>query len=231
MSRDSGQGERIASRSREIGQSCVPQTVRLEWRYVGAVCGLFLMGFPLWIHNGVGTIGGLPKSCKSWMGLDMAVSVASRTESLAEFVRWTTRVASICKPPRRSPLAAAAGRCFNMAGEVVGITTMYLKDGENLNFAIPINDAKRLLATESLKIQGLPDESETMQGQASDGVPPPSAGLSARDYYKQLYDAGGVRNGFVCFNDDTSATGFFTFLAFAYDEKHPHGDGMDRKTP
>lgn len=40
---------------------------------------------PLWIHSGVGTIGGLPKSCKSWMGLDMAVSVASGTPCLDTF--------------------------------------------------------------------------------------------------------------------------------------------------
>jgi AAA domain-containing protein len=40
---------------------------------------------PLWIHDGVGTIGGLPKSCKSWMGLDMALSVASGTPCLDTF--------------------------------------------------------------------------------------------------------------------------------------------------
>ena len=40
---------------------------------------------PLWIHAGVGTIGGLPKSCKSWLGLDMAVSVASGTPCLDTF--------------------------------------------------------------------------------------------------------------------------------------------------
>jgi hypothetical protein len=40
---------------------------------------------PLWIHAGVGTIGGLPKSCKSWLGLDMAVSVASGTPCLDSF--------------------------------------------------------------------------------------------------------------------------------------------------
>src|SRR5437879_13730875 len=40
---------------------------------------------PLWIHGGVGTIGGLPKSCKSWLGLDVAVSVASGTPCLATF--------------------------------------------------------------------------------------------------------------------------------------------------
>jgi hypothetical protein len=40
---------------------------------------------PLWIHAGVGTIGGLPKSCKSWLGLDVAVSVASGTPCLDNF--------------------------------------------------------------------------------------------------------------------------------------------------
>jgi S1-C subfamily serine protease len=53
---------------------------------------------------------------------------------------------------------SSGGPLFNMAGEVVGITTMYLKGGENLNFAIPINDAKRLLSAESSKIQPLPNE-------------------------------------------------------------------------
>ena len=40
---------------------------------------------PLWIHGGVGTIGGLPKSCKSWMAMDVAVSVASGTPCLDTF--------------------------------------------------------------------------------------------------------------------------------------------------
>jgi len=40
---------------------------------------------PLWMQGGVGTIGGLPKSCKSWLGLDVAVSVASGTPCLDTF--------------------------------------------------------------------------------------------------------------------------------------------------
>lgn len=39
----------------------------------------------LWTRNAVGVIGGAPKSCKSWMGLDMAVSVASATPCLGRF--------------------------------------------------------------------------------------------------------------------------------------------------
>lgn len=39
----------------------------------------------LWGHAAVGVIGGAPKSCKSWLGLDIAVSVASATTCLGRF--------------------------------------------------------------------------------------------------------------------------------------------------
>ncbi len=39
----------------------------------------------LWGHAAVGIIGGPPKACKSWLGLDMAVSIASATPCLGRF--------------------------------------------------------------------------------------------------------------------------------------------------
>jgi len=39
----------------------------------------------LWGQNAVGIIGGAPKCCKSWLGLDMALSVASATPCLGRF--------------------------------------------------------------------------------------------------------------------------------------------------
>lgn len=39
----------------------------------------------LWARTGVGILGGAPKCCKSWLGLDMAVSVASETPCLGFF--------------------------------------------------------------------------------------------------------------------------------------------------
>jgi AAA domain len=39
----------------------------------------------LWAEQGVGFIGGTPKSLKSWIGLDLAVAVASRTPCLGHF--------------------------------------------------------------------------------------------------------------------------------------------------
>ncbi len=41
---------------------------------------------------------------------------------------------------------SSGGPLFNLEGEVIGITTASLKGGQNLNFAIPINYAKELLA-------------------------------------------------------------------------------------
>jgi Trypsin-like peptidase domain len=53
---------------------------------------------------------------------------------------------------------SSGGALFNMAGEVIGITTMYRMGGENLNFAIPVNETKRLLLNQSAKLQELPNE-------------------------------------------------------------------------
>jgi hypothetical protein len=53
---------------------------------------------------------------------------------------------------------SSGGPLFNMRGEVVGINTLYLEGGENLNFAIPVNDAKLLLSHQSAKLQNLPNE-------------------------------------------------------------------------
>jgi S1-C subfamily serine protease len=55
---------------------------------------------------------------------------------------------------------SSGGPLFNMLGEVIGINTMYLEGGENLNFAIPINDAKLLLSNQSATLQSLPNEAE-----------------------------------------------------------------------
>lgn len=41
---------------------------------------------------------------------------------------------------------SSGGPLFNMAGEVVGITSAALVGGESLNFAVPINDVKPMLA-------------------------------------------------------------------------------------
>lgn len=39
----------------------------------------------LWSDEAVGVLGGPPKSCKSWLGLELAVSIASKTSCLGTF--------------------------------------------------------------------------------------------------------------------------------------------------
>jgi hypothetical protein len=55
---------------------------------------------------------------------------------------------------------SSGGPLFNMAGEVVGITSAAFVDGENLNFAVPINDAKRLLQLPAHALLAFPDAPE-----------------------------------------------------------------------
>jgi hypothetical protein len=93
--------------------------------------------------------------------------------------------------------------------------------GENLNFAIPINDAKMLLEVNSSKLLDFPDQPDSTapaRSHAQDASPSvPVAAVKApaspRDYYQQLLDAGAfsvtapdgprVQNAdYVCFNDD-----------------------------
>jgi S1-C subfamily serine protease len=52
---------------------------------------------------------------------------------------------------------SSGGPLFNMVGEVIGITTLILQGGENLNFAIPINDVKRIVLNKFSTIQPLPN--------------------------------------------------------------------------
>lgn len=48
-------------------------------------CGAHWLVEDLWARAAVGVIGGAPKCCKSWLGLDLALSVASATHCLGRF--------------------------------------------------------------------------------------------------------------------------------------------------
>jgi hypothetical protein len=63
---------------------------------------------------------------------------------------------------------SSGGPLFNMFGEVVGINSMYLEGGENLNFAIPVNDAKRLLLKRSSRLESLPNEPAPVEPEQAD---------------------------------------------------------------
>jgi hypothetical protein len=52
----------------------------------------------------------------------------------------------------------SGGPLINMFGEVVGINVAYREGGQNLNFAIPVNDAKLLLEHRPAVLRDLPNE-------------------------------------------------------------------------
>ena len=161
---------------------------------------------------------GNPLSLESTVSNGIVSGIRTSEEKGGKFLQVTTPI---------SP-GSSGGPLFNMAGEVVGITTLYLEGGENLNFAIPINDAKHLLLARSPKIQALPNEPEPIKPQRHDG----DAHSSARDYYQQLYDAGGFSEdlpAYVCFIDDDQSGTFLTFRALAYDEYY--GTTVQKKAP
>lgn len=66
---------------------------------------------------------------------------------------------------------SSGGPLFDLHGRVVGITSMYLEGGENLNFAIPINAVKPLLqraSTHSLPLPGAASAAAAAPVQAAD---------------------------------------------------------------
>jgi hypothetical protein len=100
---------------------------------------------------------GNPLSLESTVSNGIVSGIRTIDEAGGKFLQITAPI---------SP-GSSGGPLFNLAREVVGITTSGFKGGGNLNFAIPINDAKRLLLAEFSKIRGLPDEAEPVKTQTT----------------------------------------------------------------
>jgi hypothetical protein len=163
---------------------------------------------------------GNPLSLESTVSNGIISGVRSDKEAGGKFLQTTAPI---------SP-GSSGGPLFNMHGEVVGINTMYLEGGENLNFAIPVNDAKRLLLNQSTKLHSLPNETDPAKTQTQDHE---EATTGARHYYRQLLEAGAFSlNGknsykgmlptedYACFSDDPQSDTFFTFVAKGYNQRY-----------
>ncbi|MGB8536742.1 MAG: trypsin-like peptidase domain-containing protein, partial [Acidobacteriaceae bacterium] len=156
---------------------------------------------------------GNPLSLESTVSNGIVSGIRTVEEAGGKLLQVTTPI---------SP-GSSGGPLFNMSGEVIGITSSGLQGGENLNFAIQINDAKHLLLVKAAKIQSLPDEPERVKAQTHDTDAPtaPVRPTAARSYYKQLYDAGGFSDaGYVCFDMNADSDRFFTFRASGYDKRY-----------
>ena len=127
---------------------------------------------------------GNPLSLESTVSNGIVSGIRTDEERGGKFLQVTTPI---------SP-GSSGGPLFNMMGEVVGITTMYLEGGENLNFAIPINDAKRLLLAKTSTIRPLPNEPEPIEAQTHDGDHPQARNQPALGVYQS--EANGSDDGY-----------------------------------
>src|SRR6266481_5200466 len=104
---------------------------------------------------------GNPLSLESTVSNGIISGVRTSKEQGGKFLQTTAPI---------SP-GSSGGPLFNMRGDVVGINTLYLEGGENLNFAIPINEAKTLLASQFAFLHNLPNEPPTKTSVAKKRVP------------------------------------------------------------
>jgi hypothetical protein len=132
---------------------------------------------------------GNPLSLESTVSNGIVSGIRTAEKVGGKFLQITTPI---------SPGSSGGPLFNNMRGEVVGITTMYLEGGENLNFAIPIpNDTVDwwLLNAPNDKLESLPNEAQEHESNVSTSAPEPkTAGAnpqSARAYYAELRKAGG----------------------------------------
>lgn len=89
----------------------------------------------LWLSNAAGIIGGQPKVCKSWLGLDMAISVASQTPCIGRFA---------VKNPGPSLVYLAEDSAYQVRGRVAGICKSRGIAIENLNLTLITSPVLRL---------------------------------------------------------------------------------------
>ena len=125
---------------------------------------------------------------------------------------------------------SSGGPLFNMAGEVIGITALFLKGGENLNFAIPVNDAKPLIQHRSAALQNLPNEveKETPKETHVEATPAPAVvgqGLDSPAFqqYQELLRANDLtmRTGiYACFYDSKQANKNFFVISVNLLDRH-----------
>ena len=171
---------------------------------------------------------GNPLSLESTVSNGIVSGIRTVEEQGGKFLQITAPI---------SP-GSSGGPLFNMAGEVVGITTLHVKGGENLNFAIPINDAKGLLLagpwSKYQAVQPFPNEKQSELPSAGEKDDKDRPSLSDRDYYKRILDADGFYEpighnadgspimgqnaNYACFSDDPNSGAFFSIVARAYDE-------------
>lgn len=95
----------------------------------------------LWSEQAVGFVAGTPKSCKSWLGLDLAISVASNTPCLDRFE---------VEQPGRSLVYLAEDSLTQVRRRIAGICQHRRLDIETLDLFVVTSPSLRLDSAEDL---------------------------------------------------------------------------------
>jgi len=156
---------------------------------------------------------GNPLSLESTVSNGIVSSVRSIDEKGGKYLQITAPI---------SP-GSSGGPLFNMAGQVIGVTTMYLKGGENLNFAIPINAAKSLLLVQHAKLLSFPNvlvSPDTTPSSEVQQASEPTITSPQFKYYQQMLAAKDQailgpdwNTQYACFFDDSTIQWFWTVSA------------------
>ena len=117
---------------------------------------------------------GNPLSLESTVSNGIVSAIRTVEDEGGKFVQITAPI---------SP-GSSGGPLFNMAGEVVGITTSHIKGGQNLNFAIPINDVKPMLRSTLSTVRALPDEADEVENH--ENSPSPKVGQATLAYERTV---------------------------------------------
>ena len=102
---------------------------------------------------------GNPLSLESTVSNGIVSAIRTVEEEGGKFLQITAPISH----------GSSGGPLFNMAGEVVGITSAVIVGGENLNFAIPIDDVKPMLRATFSAVSALPNEPEDKQTSTEQG--------------------------------------------------------------
>jgi S1-C subfamily serine protease len=169
---------------------------------------------------------GNPLSLESTVSNGIVSAIRTVEDKGGKFVQITAPI---------SP-GSSGGPLFNLAGEVVGITSAGIKGGENLNFAIPINDVKPLISSvsrvRSAGVSALPDEPEQDQAERVTAGPVTAAQTRGRRSFEELvnHKDGGVIDwldadaAYVCFPPEEKDE---FFIASYYEPKKDRWETKD----
>lgn len=106
----------------------------------------------LWARSAIGLIGGAPKCCKTWLGLDMAVSVATGTKALGHFEtrapgKALVFLAEDALPQVRSRIEALC----RQRNKDIGLLDLYVITAPVLRLDLPADQERLAQAVDQLR--------------------------------------------------------------------------------